>query len=261
MKIKKIKKIIKIKNEMPLDNLKKEIKEIKEIKKIKDIKPIDSHKKAGIIYKTKNILNNNKNNKEKINNNIYNPISEAITKKIVEYTKQKKNRNFSVKNSNNLRNRKKNNEEDDINNKGHLLKTANYKNKIEQNKNLKVINNKKENKEEYKGKSTEELLQVQKSKLNQQSEQIAEITQDAKKGTVLAKNLQHKFQEQTKKINQVNEDMDILDNRMNKLSDRFEKYIDKSSGCCIMFFFFLEAIIFGVLIWVYTCVEYHQWTC
>ena len=38
----------KIKNEMPLDNLKKEIKEIKEIKKIKDIKPIDSHKKAGI---------------------------------------------------------------------------------------------------------------------------------------------------------------------------------------------------------------------
>ena len=56
----------KIKNEMPLDNLKKEIKEIKEIKKIKDIKPIDSHKKAGIIYKTKNILNNNKNNKEKI---------------------------------------------------------------------------------------------------------------------------------------------------------------------------------------------------
>ena len=136
----------KIKNEMPLDNLKKEIKETKEIKKIKDIKPIDSHKKAGIIYKTKNILNNNKNNKEKINNNIYNPISEAITKKIVEYTKQKKNRNFSVKNSNNLRNRKKNNEEDDINNKGHLLKTANYKNKIEQNKNLKVINNKKENK-------------------------------------------------------------------------------------------------------------------
>ena len=117
------------------------------------------------------------------------------------------------------------------------------------------------NKEEYKGKSTEELLQVQKSKLNQQNEQIAEITQDAKKGTVLAKNLQHKFQEQTKKINQVNEDMDILDNRMNKLSDRFEKYIDKSSGCCIMFFFFLEAIIFGVLIWVYTCVEYHQWTC
>lgn len=117
------------------------------------------------------------------------------------------------------------------------------------------------NKEEYKGKSTEELLQVQKSKLNQQNEQIAEITQDAKKGTVLAKNLQHEFQEQTKKINQVNEDMDILDNRMNKLSDRFEKYIDKSSGCCIMFFFFLEAIIFGVLIWVYTCVEYHQWTC
>lgn len=117
------------------------------------------------------------------------------------------------------------------------------------------------NKEEYKGKSTEELLQVQKSKLNQQSEQIAEITQDAKKGTVLAKNLQHEFQEQTKKINQVNEDMDILDNRMNKLSDRFEKYIDKSSGCCIMFFFILEAIIFGVLIWVYTCVEYHQWTC
>ena len=117
------------------------------------------------------------------------------------------------------------------------------------------------NKEEYKGKSTEELLQVQKSKLNQQNDQIAEITQDGKKGVVLAKNLQHGFQEQTKKINQVNEDMDILDNRMNKLSDRFEKYIDKSSGCCIMFFFFLEAIIFGVLIWVYTCVEYHHWKC
>lgn len=116
-------------------------------------------------------------------------------------------------------------------------------------------------KEEYQGKSAGEILQMQKVKLNNQDDKIDQIAVDAKKGSQLAKNLQHEFKEQTKQMEQINEDIDMVDTRMKRLTKRFGQYINKSSTCCILFFFILEAVIFGVLIWVYTCVSDHEWTC
>ena len=47
------------------------------------------------------------------------------------------------------------------------------------------------NKEELKGLSTGELIQLQENKLKEQDDQIDDIIVDAKKGTVLAGNLEH----------------------------------------------------------------------
>ena len=107
------------------------------------------------------------------------------------------------------------------------------------------------NKEELKGLNTGELLQLQKNKLSEQDNQIDDIIVDAKKGTVLANNVQHEVKEQNKKIEQVNEDMDMVDSRMKKLTKRFSNYVQQSSYCCLCFFFFLQAAIFGVLMWVF----------
>ena len=107
------------------------------------------------------------------------------------------------------------------------------------------------NKEELKGLSTGELMQLQENKLKEQDDQIDDIVVDVKKGTVLADNLTHEVNDQSKKIVQVNEDMDMVDNRMKKLTKRFQNYVKNSSYCCLCSFFFLEAVIFGVLVWIY----------
>ena len=117
------------------------------------------------------------------------------------------------------------------------------------------------NKEELKGLSTGELLALQKNKLNEQDQHIDEIIGDVKKGTVLANNLQHELKDQSKEIEQVNEDMDRVDSRMNKLTKRFNNYVKQSSYCCLFLFLFLEVIIFGLLVWVYSCVREGGWKC
>ena len=94
-------------------------------------------------------------------------------------------------------------------------------------------------------------MQLQENKLKEQDDQIDDIIVDVKKGTVLADNLQHELKDQSKKIEQVNEDMDMVDNRMKKLTKRFQHYVKNSSYCCLCSFFFLEAVIFGVLVWIY----------
>lgn len=120
------------------------------------------------------------------------------------------------------------------------------------------------NKEEFQGKSTEELLLMEKDKLNQQNDKIDLITTDAKKGTQMAKNLRHELKDQTKKIEQVNEDIDMADSRMKRLTERFGKYGKKASICCLGIFLLIEAVIFGLLVWIYSCVgtsDGEKWTC
>ena len=116
-------------------------------------------------------------------------------------------------------------------------------------------------KEELKGLSTGELLELQKNKLSEQDEHIDEIVNDVKKGTQLANNLTHELKDQSKKVEQVNEDMDRVDSRMNRLTKRFNKYVQKSSYCCLFLFLFLEVIIFGLLVWIFSCVKKGEWTC
>ena len=119
----------KIRNEMPLDNLKKEKdKEKKEIKDV-EIKPVDNYLKAENINSNKDNIHNkdiNKNiNKENINK--MNLVAEIIqNKKIVDI---KNKRNYSVRNNNFRTQKSKKYSKIDDN---HLLRKRN--NEIQQNK-------------------------------------------------------------------------------------------------------------------------------
>ena len=117
------------------------------------------------------------------------------------------------------------------------------------------------NKEEYQNKSTEQLQQIQKEKLGEQNEIIDNIIVDTKKGTQIAKNIHHEIGEQNKVIGQIGQDMEMVDSRMNKLTKRFNEYTKKSSTCCLCVFFWCDAIVFGLLVWIYTCVNESGWHC
>jgi chromosome segregation ATPase len=110
-------------------------------------------------------------------------------------------------------------------------------------------------KEEYKDMSAQELIYAGREKMNKQDEKIDDITKDVKKGRVKAKELNQELKDQNKLIQEVTEDMDRVDSRMNKLSKRFANYIGKSSTCCLMLFFLLDAAVFGVLVWVLTKIK------
>ena len=107
------------------------------------------------------------------------------------------------------------------------------------------------NKEEYQNMNTQELIQVGKDKIAQQDEQLGEHIKMAKKGIVQVNEIKHELKEQKELINKEMDDMERVDSRMKKLTKRFEKYVADSSICCIMFVLILEAIIFGVLVYVF----------
>ncbi len=107
-------------------------------------------------------------------------------------------------------------------------------------------------KEEYQNMSAQELVHAGREKMNKQDERLDDITKDVKKGRVGIKEFDNQVKEQNKLIEQVNEDMDRVDSRMNKLSKRMANYIGKSSTCCLIIFFLLDAVVFGLLVWVLT---------
>ena len=98
-------------------------------------------------------------------------------------------------------------------------------------------------KEEYKNASAEELMQMQKDKLNEQDERIEEITLDVKKNTVLAKNVGHVIKEQNKKLDEINIDIDMTDSRMKTLTGRFANYAKSRSWCCLVIILVIELAI------------------
>lgn len=107
-------------------------------------------------------------------------------------------------------------------------------------------------KEEYQNMTAQELVHAGREKMNKQDERLDDIAKDVKKGRVGIKEFDNQVKEQNKLIEQVNEDMDRVDSRMNKLSKRMANYIGKSSTCCLMIFFLLDAVVFGLLVWVLT---------
>ena len=110
-------------------------------------------------------------------------------------------------------------------------------------------------KEEYQNMNAQELVYAGREKMKKQDERLDDIRGDVKKGRQKENELHHELKDQKKKIQEATEDMDRDDSRMNKLSKRFANYIGKSSTCCLMIFFLLDAVIFGVLVWVLTKVR------
>ena len=103
-----------------------------------------------------------------------------------------------------------------------------------------AINEDYSQKEEFKGIGTDELLYMQQKKLEGQDEQIAEITNDVKKNTVLAKNVGHVIKEQNVKLEEINEDIDVTERNMKSLTGRFKNYAGRQSWCCLGVILFIE---------------------
>ena len=99
-------------------------------------------------------------------------------------------------------------------------------------------------KEEFKNETNENLLFMQKDKLNEQDQHIDEITLDVKKNIVIAKHTNKVLVEQNKKIEDINEDIELANENMNKLTERFKNYAVKQSWCCLILIIIIELIIF-----------------
>ena len=105
--------------------------------------------------------------------------------------------------------------------------------------------------EEMKTMSNRELYQLQKEKVSDQDKILDDVILDVKRGRVLAKNAGEMIQEQNKQLDELQEDVDRLDSRMQRGIKKFENYVSKQSGCCIIVILILElaaAILIFVLL-------------
>ena len=104
--------------------------------------------------------------------------------------------------------------------------------------------------DEMKNMSNSELIQYQKEKIEQQDKVIDDVILDVKKGRVLAKEAAHIIDDQNKQLDTLQEDIDRLDSRMQRGIKRFENYVTKQSGCCLIFTLIAEFAI-AVLIYIF----------
>ena len=103
--------------------------------------------------------------------------------------------------------------------------------------------------DEMKNMSNSELVQLQKDKIEQQDKAIDDVILDVKKGRVLAKEAAHIIDEQNKQLDDLQEDIDRLDSRMQRGIKRFENYVSKQSGCCLILTLIAEFVV-AVLIYI-----------
>ena len=97
--------------------------------------------------------------------------------------------------------------------------------------------------EEMKNMSNSELLAYQKDKIKQQDNQIDDITLEVKKGRVLATEAKHQIQDQDKQLDALQEDVDKLDSKMNRVTKKFENYVIQQSTCKIIIILIVEVAI------------------
>lgn len=102
-------------------------------------------------------------------------------------------------------------------------------------------------KEEYKNLTTGEIMVLEKQKLADQDERIDQITNDVIEGQKLAKHAGHVIKEQNKKLDQINEDIERTDQKMNTLTGRFERYVAGTSMCRMISIILIETAIAIVL--------------
>ena len=103
--------------------------------------------------------------------------------------------------------------------------------------------------DEMKNMSNSELMQLQKEKIDQQDKVIDDVILDVKKGRVLAKEAAHIIDDQNKQLDDLQEDIDKLDSRMQRGIKRFENYVTKQSGCCLILTLIAEFVI-AILIFI-----------
>ena len=96
--------------------------------------------------------------------------------------------------------------------------------------------------EDMKTMNNNELLALQKEKLNQQDKMLDDIAMDVKKGKVLAKEAGQVIKQQNVQLDDLEQEIDKLDSNFKKGIKRFENYAKKQNGCCITILIILEIV-------------------
>jgi hypothetical protein len=96
--------------------------------------------------------------------------------------------------------------------------------------------------DDMKNMNNNELLSLQKEKINQQDKMIDDIAMDVKKGKVLAREAGVIIKDQNAQLDDLQEEMDKLDSNFQKGIKRFQNYAKKQNGCCITIILILEFV-------------------
>jgi hypothetical protein len=105
-------------------------------------------------------------------------------------------------------------------------------------------NNNNDNYKDNEFKNQYERMLYQKRQLEQQDELIESMIGLNKENKELGKEMGNNLKKQVVKLEEVNSDMDKVSARMNKTTNRFERYIENTSYCRL----YLTIIILGLII-------------
>ena len=93
--------------------------------------------------------------------------------------------------------------------------------------------------QKYKGVHTKQLLLERDNNIKAQNEHLEDISNNVKKGTVLAKNINSELENQNTQLEYLNDDIDKLDSGMKRTMKKFETYIQEVSICRYLLLIFL----------------------
>ena len=104
--------------------------------------------------------------------------------------------------------------------------------------------------EEVKEMSNDEIMQLNKKKLNEQDDQLGDIIDETVKVKKLNREAQEIIKDQNNELDKMEEDMDKLDSKFQSGIKRFQRYAAKASTCCIIVILILEIIGAGLILWL-----------
>jgi len=106
--------------------------------------------------------------------------------------------------------------------------------------------------EKYKGVHTKQLLLERDNNIKAQNEHLEDISNNVKKGTVLAKNINSELENQNTQLEYLNEDIDKLDSGMKRTMKKFDTYIQETSICRYLLLIFLLVGLFIAEYFIFT---------
>ncbi len=104
------------------------------------------------------------------------------------------------------------------------------------------------NKEEYKDKKPQELIEMGNDIMNKQEDKMDDIIDLGNEGILHVQQLNKNIIDSNKNIKGINQNIEQADSKINKLNKRFENYLSQSSPTCLIIFLIVELAIGIVLI-------------
>lgn len=93
--------------------------------------------------------------------------------------------------------------------------------------------------QKYKGVQTKQLLLERDNNIKAQNEHLEDISNNVKKGTVLAKDINVVLENQNTQLEYLNDDIDKLDSGMKRTMKKFDTFIQETSICRYLILIFL----------------------